>query len=84
MNFDTTEINTDNIRESFAIQSSLVIHELERIISETERILTRLNSQYPDVQDGSFNKTRPNEDIDVYRVSTTITNAHPKKRRKYE
>jgi len=91
MNFDTTEINRDDVRESFAIQSSLVMHELERLIIETDRILrdlgvsnkpfSKLNTKVDTKVDTKV-KTKVDTKVDAYKC--VLEDASPRKRIKIE
>lgn len=84
MNNIDEEINMDDIRESFAIQGTLVMNQLELLMAETERLLIQLTQNPTVVQDGLSNKTQPSHKIDVYRASTSTSDAPLKKRRKIE
>jgi hypothetical protein len=69
----------DELRESFAIQGSIVMHELERLITETDRVLRDLG-----VSNKPFSKlnTKVDTKVDVYKC--VLEDAPPRKRMKIE
>jgi|UniRef100_A0A6C0AT39 hypothetical protein len=45
MNFNTDNEDVDNMRETFAIRSSMITNELERMIEKTKRLENILRSE---------------------------------------
>jgi len=70
----------DELRESFAIQGSIVMHELERLITETDRVLRDLGvSNKPFATEVD---TKIDTKVDVYKC--VLEDAPPRKRMKIE
>jgi hypothetical protein len=73
---DRPDNEINEIRESFAIQGSIVMNTLEQLMAETDRILQKLNQ---DTYGNVASTNRRNKD-DAYK--TFMEDAPPRKRMK--